>query len=123
MPRMGLDRAENSLRFLLSHILEYLWDIIDYLRMSEGINVRLPGKLQEFVKRKSDPDHGFFSSASEYIRDLVRHDFEIDERRKWDALKQELGPGQVAEESEFRPVSAEQVIAEAKRRKAEGSEE
>ncbi|MCS1410572.1 MAG: hypothetical protein M2R45_03767 [Verrucomicrobia subdivision 3 bacterium] len=47
--------------------------------MPGGINVRLPGRLQEFVKLKSDPKLGSFSSASEYIRDLIRHNYEAEE--------------------------------------------
>lgn len=78
---------------------------------------RLPGKLQSFVKEKCDPDAGFFSSASEYVRDLIRRDYENDEGRKWAGLKRELAAGMSAEESEFLDLDAEAVTAEAKRRR------
>jgi antitoxin ParD1/3/4 len=89
--------------------------------MSEGINVRLPGKLQAFVKEKCHPRQGFFSSSSEYIRDLIRRDYENDERRKWEGLKHELASGMTAEESEFLDLGAEALIAEAKKRKEEAA--
>ena len=45
--------------------------------MAEGVNVRLTGPLQEFVRQKSDPEKGLFSSASEYIRDLIGQDVNL----------------------------------------------
>ena len=84
--------------------------------MSEGINVRLPGRLQEFVKEKSDPARGSFHSASEYIRDLIRHDYEAEESRKWAALHQELSEGMTARPEEFEPLEAKDIIAEARRK-------
>lgn len=82
------------------------------------MNVRLTGKLQDFVKRRTDSDRGVFSSASEYIRDLIRHDFEKEECRKWTALKEEVAAGLEADESEFIATDASGIIVEAKRRKA-----
>lgn len=90
--------------------------------MAEGLNVRLTGRLQKFVKLKSDPEQGLFSSASEYIRDLIRHDYEQEESRKWHALEQELSAGLAAEESEFLISDASSIIAEAKRRRAEAND-
>ena len=94
----------------------------DYSCMSEGINVRLPGRLQAFVKEKSDPERGSFNSASEYIRDLIRHDFEAEENRKWDGLRRELEPGMTADPSEFVEMDAADVIAEARRQRSRGNE-
>jgi antitoxin ParD1/3/4 len=90
--------------------------------MSEGINVRLPGRLQAFVKEKSDPEKGSFSSASEYIRDLIRHDYEAEENRKWDSLRRELEPGMAADPSEFVEMDAADVIAEARRQRSRRNE-
>ncbi len=90
--------------------------------MSEGINVRLPGRLQAFVKEKSDPEKGSFSSASEYIRDLIRHDYEAEENRKWDGLHRELAPGMAANPSEFVEMDAADVIAEARRQRSREDE-
>ena len=89
--------------------------------MSEGINVRLPGRLQEFVKEKSDPERGSFSSASEYIRDLIRHDYETEEKRRWAMLRQELAEGMAAAQEEFESVSAKDIIAEARRKKSDSN--
>lgn len=83
--------------------------------MSEGINVRLPGRLQEFVREKSDPVHGAFSSASEYIRDLIRHDYDAEQDRKWKSLKQEISEGLLAPTDAFDQLEAKDIIAEAKR--------
>lgn len=85
--------------------------------MAEGVNVRLTGPLQEFVRRKSDPEKGLFSSASEYIRDLIRHDYDREQALKWEALEQELAPGLAADKSEFVPLDADAILAEARQRK------
>ena len=68
--------------------------------MAEGVNVRLTDKLQDFVKLKTDSDQAVYTSASEYIRDLIRHDFEREERRKWSVLKSEISAGIEAKEPE-----------------------
>jgi len=90
--------------------------------MSEGINVRLPGRLQEFVREKSDPKRGAFSSASEYIRDLIRHDYEAEEERRWANLRQEMAEGMAARPEEFESVSASDIIAEARGRNSDPNE-
>ena len=86
--------------------------------MSEGINVRLPGRLQEFVKEKSDPERGSFSSASEYIRDLIRHDYDAEEKPRWASLRQELAEGMAAGPEKFESLDAKDIIAEARRKKS-----
>lgn len=89
--------------------------------MAEGINVRFAGELQRFIQQRVGTS-GLYNSASEYIRDLVRRDYEREEERKWQWLREELAPGAAAEESEFAPLSAADIIAEAKkRRKHHGS--
>jgi antitoxin ParD1/3/4 len=80
--------------------------------MAEGVNVRFSGELQNFIHSKTSGS-GLYSSASEYIRDLVRRDYERDEQRKWAALRKELEPGMLAEESEFIPFDMKAIIAEA----------
>lgn len=88
--------------------------------MAEGINVRFAGALQQFIQDRVGPS-GLYSSASEYIGDLVRRDFERDEERKWSALRDELKEGIEADESQFVPLNAKTVLAKAKaRRKANG---
>ncbi len=43
--------------------------------MVDTINVRLPEKLREFVEKQTRP-HGTYESVSEYIRALIREDYE-----------------------------------------------
>ncbi|PTX98283.1 type II toxin-antitoxin system ParD family antitoxin [Spartobacteria bacterium LR76] len=83
--------------------------------MAEGVNVRFAGELQRFIQSRIGQS-GLYSSASEYIRDLVRRDYEREEQRKWMSLREELAPGIVAEESAFVPLDIEEVITEARKR-------
>ncbi len=88
--------------------------------MAEGVNVRFAGKLQEFIRARVEGS-GLYSSASEYVRDLVRRDYEREEERKWARLRSELEPGLRAADDEFVPLDAAKIIKEAKaRRKAHG---
>lgn len=75
--------------------------------MADGVNVRFPEKLREFVEERSQ---GLYGSASEYIRELVRRDYEAEEAKKWAWLKSELVPGITAGEEVFVAVSADDVI-------------
>jgi antitoxin ParD1/3/4 len=88
--------------------------------MAEGVNVRFAGELQRFIRSRVDKS-GLYSSASEYLRDLVRRDYEREKQRKWTWLRSELKPGREAKEAEFVPLDAGKIIKEAKeRRKAHG---
>ncbi|MFM7928663.1 MAG: type II toxin-antitoxin system ParD family antitoxin, partial [Pirellula sp.] len=71
-------------------------------KMAEGINVRFSGELQRFIQERTG-DQGIYSSASEYIRDLVRRDYLEEEQRKQVWLRQELFRGLKAQQSEFEP--------------------
>lgn len=89
--------------------------------MAEGINVRFAGTLQRFIQGRVDDGAGLYNSASEYIRDLVRRDYEREEQRKWQSLRNELKPGATAAESAFIPLDAGAIISQAKaRRKTPG---
>ena len=81
--------------------------------MAEGVNVRLSGALRQFIEERSGPT-GLYENASEYIRDLIRHDFEREERQRWAWLTQALTPGMNAHEDEFQAFDPNQIIAEAK---------
>lgn len=85
--------------------------------MAEGVNVRFAGDLQRFIQSKADKS-GLYGSASEYIRDLVRRDYELEEKRKWAWLRQELKPGVNAAESEFVVLNTEAILADARSLKA-----
>ncbi len=84
--------------------------------MAEGVNVRFSGALKTFVEQRSS-DNGLYSSVSEYIRDLVRRDYEADEAKKWERLHNELKPGMDADGSEFVNLEASDVLSEARTRK------
>jgi antitoxin ParD1/3/4 len=85
--------------------------------MAEGINVRFVGPLQSFIRKRIGPN-GLYQSASEYIRDLVRRDYEREGERQSEALYQELKGGAVAPSTEFVPLDVEAVITDAKSRRA-----
>lgn len=84
--------------------------------MAEGVNVRFAGELQNFIQKQIGPK-GLYGSASEYIRDLVRRDYEREEQRKWTLLYRELKPGIDAPEEEFIPLDADQILKEARARR------
>lgn len=80
------------------------------------MSIQFPGELEQFVEQRVHQS-GLYDSASEYIRDLVRRDYDQEERRRWAWLGEELRGGMDAAEAEFVPLNAESVIAEAKARK------
>jgi antitoxin ParD1/3/4 len=81
--------------------------------MAEGINVRFSGALQQFIHERVGAK-GLYGSASEYIRDLVRRDYEREEERKWTWLRGELKSGAEADESQFVPLDAEAMLRKAR---------
>ena len=85
--------------------------------MAEGVNVRFKGKLKRFVETRVDEASGVYGSTSEYIRDLVRRDYEREEVRKWAGLRNELEAGALATESAFIPLNADSIITSAKARR------
>ncbi len=85
--------------------------------MAEGVNVRFAGELQRFIQSKTEKS-GLYGSASEYIRDLVRRDYEAEEKRRWAWLRQELKPGADAGDSEFLELDADTLLKEARLLKA-----
>ena len=85
--------------------------------MAEGVNVRITGKLRQFIEEQASPD-GLYESASEYVRDLIRRDYQRQEERKWSWLMDQLRPGMEADESEFVPLDPKEIIKAAKKEKA-----
>jgi len=84
--------------------------------MSEGINVRITGKLRSFVESQIG-ESGVYESVSEYVRSLIRQDFEKTENEKWNSLQRQLLPGMQAPDNEFVDFTPEQIKAAARRRK------
>ena len=84
--------------------------------MAEGVNVRFTGKLRRFNEEHTSP-RGLLESASEYVRDLIRWDYQRQEERKWSWLMDQLRPGIEADESEFVPLDPEEIIKAARTEK------
>ena len=84
--------------------------------MAEGVNVRITGKLRRFIEKQTSPN-GLYESASEYVRDLIRRDYQLQEERKWSWFMDQLRPGMKADESEFVPLDPEEIIKAAKKEK------
>jgi antitoxin ParD1/3/4 len=82
--------------------------------MAEGLNVRISGKLRDFVEMQTG-ENGLFESVSEYVRSLIREDFERSQREKWDALYLELKDTLEAPEEAFAAFSAEDIKTEGRR--------
>jgi antitoxin ParD1/3/4 len=81
---------------------------------SESINVKVTGELRTHVERQTGPG-GYYESASEYVRDLIRRD----KRREEDGLawlKAHLAPLVETPEEQFIEADAEEVIRRAKTR-------
>jgi antitoxin ParD1/3/4 len=83
--------------------------------MAEGVNVRFSGELQRFIQERTG-NSGIYSSASEYIRDLVRRDYEREENRRWLWLQHELKAGVEASESDFETLDVDGLLSEARSR-------
>lgn len=75
---------------------------------SNSINIRITSKLREHIERQVGSE-GLYESASEYIRDLIRRDFQNQETA-WQWLADQLEPGLEADPKEFIKVSARDVI-------------
>ena len=84
--------------------------------MAEGVNVRITGKLRRFIEEQTSPN-GLYESASEYVRDLIRRDYQLQEERKWSWLMDQLRPGMEADESEFVSLDPKEIIKAAKKEK------
>ena len=84
--------------------------------MSEGLTVQVPDKLQQFINKQVGPD-GLYESADEYMRDLIRRDYQQHESRKWSMLADQLRPGMYARESDFVDFNPEEIIKTAKKEK------
>jgi len=91
--------------------------IKEIIEMAEGVNVRITGKLRRFIEEQVSSS-GLYESASEYIRDLIRQDYQQQEKRKWSLLVDQLRLGMEADESEFVPLDPEEIIKAAKKEKA-----
>lgn len=81
------------------------------------LSVRMTGPLSDFVA-ETVGKHGAYESSSEYVRDLIRRDKERREAEAFEHLKAELALAFAEPESEYATVSADEVIARNKARRA-----
>jgi len=84
--------------------------------MAEAIQVQFAGVLEQFIHERVD-GAGAYSSAGEYLQDLVRRDFEREEERKWGWLRDELKAGVEADEADFVPLDVAALLLKAKARR------
>jgi antitoxin ParD1/3/4 len=82
---------------------------------SMTLNVRISGSLGDHVA-ESVGDEGRYENVSEYVRDLIRRDLGRIEEERLQDLKAELVRAFSAPDSAFKEVTADDVIARAKRR-------
>lgn len=78
------------------------------------MTVRVSGELSDFVAANVGDD-GSYENVSEYIRDLIRRDKERADQQAFERLKAELAHAFAAPDSEYRPLTAADVIARNKR--------
>ncbi len=81
--------------------------------MTDTVTIRVSGTLRNFINQRAG-ENGLYESASEYLRALIRHDYEQKENRKWVMLAKELKPALQAKQSEFFPFDAQSIIKDAK---------
>lgn len=81
---------------------------------SENVNVRITGPLRDHLIQQIGAN-GLYENASEYIRDLIRADIK-EKEEAWRWLREKLEPGMLADDSEFVKITAEEIIAGAKKR-------
>ncbi len=83
------------------------------------LNVRVGGALSEFVAANVG-EHGAYDNVSEYVRDLIRKDKRETEEQAFERLKAELQRAFAIPETDYRHISAADVI---KRNRARRSRE
>jgi antitoxin ParD1/3/4 len=73
------------------------------------LNVRVGGALSEFVAANVG-EGGAYDNVSEYVRDLIRKDKREAEEHAFERLKAELQRAFAAPDSEYRRLTAANVI-------------
>jgi antitoxin ParD1/3/4 len=87
------------------------------MRKSMTLNVRVGGTLSEFVAANVG-DHGAYDNVSEYVRDLIRKDKKETEEKAFERLKAELQRAFATPETDYRRISAVDVIKRNRARRA-----
>ena len=84
---------------------------------SMTLNVRVGGSLSDFVAANVG-EHGAYDNVSEYVRDLIRKDKMQAEEHALERLRAELQRTFAAPESDYRRLTAAEVIGRNKARRA-----
>jgi antitoxin ParD1/3/4 len=79
------------------------------------LTVRIGGTLSEFVAENIG-DQGSFDNVSEYVRDLIRRDMERADRDGFERLKAELTQAFSVPDEQYRPLTADMVMARHQKR-------
>jgi Arc/MetJ-type ribon-helix-helix transcriptional regulator len=79
------------------------------------INTRLPDQLAEYVAEVCG-NQGFYETASEFVRDLIREHYEKAQTQKWQNLLAKLAPGANAGIEEFHQIDPAEQLASFKER-------
>ncbi|MEJ2417728.1 MAG: hypothetical protein P8Y45_12530 [Exilibacterium sp.] len=82
---------------------------------SPNVTLRISGSLREHLDECTGPN-GLYETPSEYLRDLIRRDMEQKDAEKWERLRAALAEGLSAKESDYQPVSAEEIKQRARKR-------
>ena len=83
------------------------------------LNVRVGGALSEFVAGNIG-QRGEYDNASEYVPDLIRKDGDRAQGQAFERLKAELQRPFATPETEYRTVTAAEVIKRNRARRAKG---
>lgn len=81
---------------------------------TENVNVRVTGVLRQHLQQQIGDD-GLYDNASEYIRDLIRRDL-LEKQQAVSWLESQVSEGLNAPASAFEAVSADEIIAHAKKK-------
>lgn len=75
-----------------------------------NLSVRLTEPLTEYISGRVGPG-GDYDNASEYVRDLIRHDREREERRAFERLKATLQEAFAQPDEDYVKVTLDDVLA------------
>jgi putative addiction module CopG family antidote len=73
-----------------------------------NLNVRISGSLKDFVSHEIK--QGSYENVSEYVRNLIRRDKALTERKSFKILKAELQLAFSAPESDYIELSADDIL-------------
>jgi sulfite reductase beta subunit-like hemoprotein/Arc/MetJ-type ribon-helix-helix transcriptional regulator len=89
--------------------------LADPISPKGGVIVKFTGELHRFIQSRTGPN-GLYDSEAEYIRDLVRRDFEREEQRQWTWRTHELrkGSGSSPDPDFLSPLNVNVVVSDEK---------